>query len=179
MSATPPDVEGTGWYFRETDVAVTAGHLLIGADGWIGWQPNGTRVSLTPLGESRLAGIDVGAVRTDEPGVTLPAGDDEALDRGQPLIGVGNPGATGNWVISLGRYLGRTDEEADGFRSTVPAQGGSSGSPTLTLDGEVVGLHSGRNGTDGSVYGPDDTPLVSEHVGIDAINTELDGWLDE
>lgn len=136
---------------------------------------------MTPLGESWLAGTDAGAVRTDEPGEPLPAGDDDQLDHDQPLLEVGNPGATGNWVVSLGRYLGPTDKEADGFRSTVPAQGGSSGSPTLTLDGEVVGLHSGRDGPTGeeSVYGPDDHPLVSEHVGIDAIDDAVDGWLDE
>lgn len=33
MSADPPDVTGTGWYFRAADVAVTAGHLLVGSDG--------------------------------------------------------------------------------------------------------------------------------------------------
>jgi serine protease Do len=189
MSPDPPRIQGTGWYFDAADLVVTAGHLFAATDDWVAWQPDGTRLDPDYLDDAYLLGVDVGAMRAEVTGAPLPAGDADALDDGQPLVQVGNPIGAGNWVISLGRYLGETDSEADGFRTSVPGEGGSSGSPTLTLDGEVVGLNSGVEFIDRSeeatetgepaVYAPDDRWLVSEHVGLDAITDQVEEWTDE
>jgi serine protease Do len=190
MSPDPPRIQGTGWYFREPDLIATVGHLFVRTEDWVAWQPDGTKLDPTYVDDAYLDGVDVAAMRTEVDGPPLSTGDDEALDPGQPLVQVGNPGGVGNWVISLGRYLGETDGEADGFRSTVPARGGASGSPTLTLDGEVVGMLSGtafpESGLEGTtettgtdVYGPDDRIMVEEHVGIDAVVDRIEGWTDE
>jgi serine protease Do len=189
MSPDPPRIQGTGWYFDAADLVVTAGHLFAATDDWVAWQPDGTRLDPDYLDDAYLSGVDVGAMRAEVTGPPLPAGDADALDDGQPLVQVGNPLGAGNWVISLGRYLGETDGEAEGFRTNVPGEGGSSGSPTLTLDGEVVGLNSGVEFIDRSeeasetgdpaIYGPDDRWLVSEHVGIDAVTDRVEEWTDE
>lgn len=190
MSPQPPQVRGTGWYFDAASVIVTAAHLVAARDGWTGWQPDGTAVPMTYIDDAYLDGADVGALRTEVAGPPLPAGDADALDPGQPLVQVGHPGGVGNWVIALGRYLGETDTEADGFLTSIPSAGGMSGAPTVTLDGEVVGLLSGGEFVESStaterqlaatpVYGPADQPERGEHVGIEAITDRLAGWLDE
>jgi serine protease Do len=188
MSPRPPRVRGTGWYFRSEDLVVTAGHVVAARDGWVGWQPDGTKLDLTYLDDAYVDGADVGAMRTEIPGLPLSAGDADALEPGQPLVQVGHPGGVGNWVIALGRYLGETDTEADGLLTSIPSAGGASGAPTVTLDGEVVGLLSGgefveasgngRQQTTTPVYGPDDRPERGEHVGIDAIVDRVEGWTD-
>jgi serine protease Do len=128
-------------------------------------------------------------MRSDVAGPPLTPGNADDLEPGQPLVQVGHPGGVGNWVIALGRYLGETDTEADGFLTSIPSEGGSSGSPTVTLDGEVVGLLSGgefvgnssQNATEPAsttVYGPDDHPERGEHVGIGAITDWIERWTD-
>lgn len=189
MSPRPPRVRGTGWYFDSETFIVTAAHVVAARDGWTGWQPDGTAVPMTYVDDAYVEGADVGALRTEVPGPPLPAGDADALEPGQPLVQVGHPGGVGNWVIALGRYLGETDTEADGFLTSIPSAGGASGAPTVTLDGEVVGLLSGGEFVESSasnesqptttpVYGPDDRPERGEHVGIDAITDRVGGWLD-
>lgn len=189
MSPRPPRVRATGWYFGSEAVVVTAAHVFVARDGWVGWQPDGTKLDLSYIDDAYLDGADVGAMRAEVPGPPLSAGNADALEPGQPLVQVGNPGGVGNWVIALGRYLGETDTEADGFLTSIPSAGGASGAPTVTLDGEVVGLLSGgefveslsgneSQPTRTSVYGPNDQPERGEHVGIDAITDRVGRWTD-
>jgi serine protease Do len=189
MSPRPPQISGTGWYFGSENQIVTAGHVVVARDGWVAWQPDGTKLDPTYVDDAYVDGADVGAMRTEVPGPPLTPGSTDDLEPGQPLVQVGHPSGVGNWVIALGRYLGETDTEADGFLSSIPSEGGASGSPTVTLDGEVVGLLSGgefvedspQNATETAsttVYGPDDHPERAEHVGIDAITDWIERWTD-
>jgi S1-C subfamily serine protease len=189
LSRDPPDIEGTGWYFQSDDILATAGHIVALEEDWDAWQVDGTRLDTTYVNDAYLDGTDVGMLRTEVSGVPLSAGSTDDLEPGQPLIEVGNPGGAGNWVISLGRYLGDTDGEADGFLTSNPARGGSSGSPVVTLDGAVVGLHSGRAELEDlsradpdsgkpAVYGPNDRTVKNEIVGIKAVAEQVEGWTD-
>jgi len=188
MSERPPAIEGTGWYFGSGERLLTAGHLFAAAEDWVAWQADGTSLDPTYVDDAYISGVDVGLLRADTSGPPLSIGGTDSLEIGQPLIEVGNPGGVGNWVISLGRYLGETGGEADGFLSSIPSRGGSSGSPTMTIDGTVVGLHSGvatardtpRDETDtaGSVYGPQDLTPKNEHVGAEAIHDSVREWTD-
>ena len=188
MSERPPAIEGTGWYFDSGEIPLTAGHLFAAVEDWVAWQVDGTRFDPTYVDDAYLSGVDVGLLRADTSGTPLSIGSTDSLETGQPLIEVGNPGGVGNWVISLGRYLGETDGEADGFLSSIPSRGGSSGSPTMTLDGTVVGLHSGaatardpprdETDTEASVYGPQALTIKNEHVGAEAIRDSVQRWTD-
>lgn len=189
LSRDPPDIEGTGWYFHSDDVLVTAGHIVAVEQDWTAWQVDGTRLDTTYVDDAYLDGTDVGMLRTDVPSMPLSAGNPDELEPGQPLIEVGNPGGAGNWVISLGRYLGDTDGETDGFLTSIPTRGGSSGSPVATLDGAVVGLASSRAELEDlsradpdtgrpAVYGPNDRTVKNENVGIEAVAEQVERWTD-
>jgi len=190
MSLDPPSIAGTGWYFGSSDLVVTAGHVIAVRDtGWTAWQPDGTQVDLRYLGDAYIDGVDVGALRADISGPPLSAGSADDLDPGQPLVQVGHPGGVGNWVIALGRYLGETTEDGDGFLTSIPAEGSASGSPVVTLQGEVVGLTASVQFADAPtegtadrpatpVYGPGDRVETNVHVGVDVITERVAGWTD-
>lgn len=82
---------------------------------------------------------DVALLRTDlSAPSTLSLASESDLESGDPLVQVGNSAGFWPWAISLGAFEKREDGD---LVSTVPSRSGASGSPVLTLDGEVVGLH--------------------------------------
>jgi serine protease Do len=131
---------GTGWVIDDEHV-VTNGHVVEQGTELTCYTLDGDTLSLEPVRTSRRP--DVALLRTaDGTPPTLPTGSASDLDGDQPLVQVGHPGAVGNWVVSLGRFSGRTGVfgTGDTLRSTVPTARGNSGSPLVTLDGDVVGL---------------------------------------
>lgn len=84
------------------------------------WRVDGTKATPTDVDNAYFFnGTDVAALGVDKTGVALSTSPTDELERGQPLIEVGNPSGVGNWVISLGRYLGGTDGEADDFFTSM------------------------------------------------------------
>jgi S1-C subfamily serine protease len=199
----------TGWFRRPGEVVTNAHVADRLPETFTGTLRDGTEIELEtvavsagPYGEP----MDLALLRTDYEGTPLPAGDAETLETGQPLVIVGHPVHFGDWVTSLGRYVysgaaladaGVSDAEADkrglpsprpsGFTAVVPAQGGNSGSPVVTLDGTVVGtIWFGWQSVPGAMGSGLDDPFVydqpiaprahsSNHHAIGAI----DDWLDE
>ncbi len=130
---------GTGWVLDDEHV-VTNGHVVERGRDLTCYTLDGDALSLERVGTSRRP--DVALLRTDDdlpPALSTASAAD--LDRGQPLVQVGHPGNVGNWVVSLGRFSGRTGVfgTGDTLQSTVPTARGNSGSPLVTLDGDVVG----------------------------------------
>lgn len=139
----PAAATGTGW-FVEPSVLATTAHGVADTETATAWTLAGDEREATIQARSNGMGIqsdDVAVLTVDEEGPPLPAGDSDDLDNGQPLVQVGHPFAVGNWVVSLGRFVGT--HHTGRLLSTVPAMSGNSGSPVLTLDGEVVAMTTG------------------------------------
>lgn len=186
------DIFATEWYFGDADLVTSAGHAFRFEDPaeeptFDAWLADGRSLELTLLDSGWSGGsreTDVAALRASVPGDPLPPGDPGDLTEGQPLVTVGHPGDVGYWVISLGRYRGEVDHWSDSFSGSVPAVGGTSGSPTVTLDGEVVGMHVAIGGSDiegyrsapEAVYGPGEVTEPSRHIRIDVVEEFLAEW---
>ena len=130
---------GTGWVLDGEHV-VTNGHVVEQGSELTCYTFDGDTLSVDVVGTSRRP--DVALLRTtDDLPAALPTAGATDLDDDQPLVQVGHPGTVGNWVISLGRFAGRTGVfgTGDTLRSTVPTARGNSGSPLVTFDGDVVG----------------------------------------
>lgn len=151
--------QGTGWFRRPTEI-VTNAHVINGIkrregvtdDDLVAVARNGDRFDVT-VRDSRLTGaLDVAVLETDAEGRPLPTGAAGSLSSEQPLVQVGNPSRFGDFTATLGRYAydreayaavdpdGLPEPEAGSFVSGVPSQGGASGSPVVTLAGDVVGV---------------------------------------
>jgi len=177
---------GTGW-FIEDDLIISNGHVVRGIGEFTCYLPNGDSFEATVI-DSRhgsygsLGHIDVAVLRTENSGTPLERGDSTSLAEGQPLVQVGHPSYVGNWIISLGEFVG--DDDFYGFRSTVPTMAGNSGSPVTTLDGKVVGLTGGSTDDDPSETSrrnPTDTVFTSyegethaTHNPIEAVSDFVD-----
>ena len=131
---------GTGWVL-DGDHVVTNAHVVERGSDITCYTLGGDQLSVERVGASENP--DVALLRADgELPAALPTGSAADVERGQPLVQVGHPGSVGNWVVSLGRFSGRTGVfgSGDTLRSTVPTARGNSGSPLVTLDGDVVGV---------------------------------------
>ncbi|EJN60397.1 S1 family peptidase [Halogranum rubrum] len=131
---------GTGWILDDTHI-VTNGHVVAQGGEVTCYTADGDTLDVELVEASQRP--DVALLRTtDDVPATLSTGSAEDLERNQPLVQVGHPGSVGNWVISLGTFTGRTGVlgTGDTLKTSVPSAQGSSGSPLVTLDGDVVGL---------------------------------------
>ena len=131
---------GTGWVLDDSHI-VTNAHVIERGSDVTCYTLGGDELPVERVGASRSP--DVALLRSDgDLPAALPTGSAADVERGQPLVQVGHPGSVGNWVVSLGRFSGRTGVfgTGDTLRSTVPTARGNSGSPLVTLDGEVVGV---------------------------------------
>ncbi|WP_134672166.1 S1 family peptidase [Halorussus marinus] len=140
---------GTGFLIAP-DLVVTNSHVVGDSEDITCWTLGGDTLSVSVLGRVESNDPDVAALRLDDGGADagepLSTGDSGSLSTDQPLVQVGHPGSFGNWVISLGPFVERARfRSADGgthseLKTLVPTIPGNSGSPVLTLDGDVVGL---------------------------------------
>lgn len=155
---------GTGWFATE-DLVLTNSHVLEGAadaDDIVGWTVDGEQIDLSFVDRVDSLSPDVGLVRSETAMTPLPTADSTSLSPGDPLVAVGHPGGYGNWQTTLGEFTERRERyRADQVVTTVPSLQGSSGSPTVTLDGDVVAMLKGAGGLptlDGPPEPADPTP---------------------
>lgn len=196
---------GTGW-FRTPHEIVTNAHSVEGIrerEGVTiaeidGVARNGDRFDLELVDSQLTEDRDVAVLRTEYEGTPLSVGESTALEFEQPLVQVGNPAGFGDRVATVGRFAydhgAYAAADADDlpapratgwFVSGVPAQGGNSGSPVVTLEGDVVGMTTGSDSMVDDEHPPEpddavvyDRPLSrrvwTEHQSIETI----EDWLD-
>jgi serine protease Do len=181
---------GTGWLLDGEHI-VTNGHVVAQGGQLSCYTVDGETLDVELVDASRDP--DVALLRTtDDAPATLTTASEADLDREQPLVQVGHPGSVGNWVISLGAFSGRTGLLGTGetLKSTVPSTRGSSGSPLLTLDGDVVGLTyastTARGRLPGAAPEPSDdrvresfeTDSTALHVPVETVESTVEQWVD-
>lgn len=198
----------TGWFRRPHEVVTNAHVASRLPETFEGTLRDGTSIQLRKAAVSSAPynePMDLALLRTEHRGTPLSTGDSAALEAGQPLLLVGHPEHVGDWVRSLGQFVyhgealtdaGLDQTTADergipsphesGFAAVVPSQGGNSGSPIVTLDGDVVGtIWFGWQSVPGTMDVPEsekpfvyDQPIAprahsANHHSIEAI----DEWL--
>ena len=149
---------GTGW-FLDGGHLVTNSHVV----DELGGGPlevntlDGERFEATV--DRRADQPDLALLRADAaPPATLTPGSSAGLEAGEPLVQVGHV-ALGYWTVSVGRFRRRLDRDGRSWLlSDLPTMRGNSGSPVLSLDGEVVGLTFGAVKKPGTGAREDPTP---------------------
>lgn len=138
---TTDDGGGTGWII-DAGYILTNSHIV----------QDTTSVAIETFDERTGTATRAGSHRDLFPDIALLKTD---LDTPPPLpmttgmpshndvvFAVGHPITVGEWVISLGRY-DRYNAHSNWLLATIPTGDGNSGSPLLTLDGDVVGCING------------------------------------
>lgn len=143
-------------------------------------------------GESHTASVidyvenetpDVALLETDFDGEPLSTGSSDGLSPGDHLVQVGHPGDFAHWVITLGEF--DTKEDDNTLLSTVPGVQGTSGSPIVDLNGDVVAMTYGGGSEEGLPEEPaDDEPVyrfftdddLTTAVPIETALATMEGW---
>jgi serine protease Do len=183
---------GTGWHLGD-GVIITNFHVVqefgtLQVRTYAGEEQNTRWQSGELIGQGTYID-DLAAIRisdTDLP--TLSIGELDTLEMETPLMHIGHPGRVGSWIPSLGRFVRfdsmGTHTTRHQLVTSVPADGGNSGSPAMTLDGEVVGVtYAGLPQTEQefspeTVYTDfDDYRYDTHHISIEILQSYLNEWL--
>ena len=129
---------GTGFFISPNGQAVTSRHVVEGAASIAAVNINGAIFPLERV-VAQPAGVDLAILRfraTDVPFLTL--GKSATAVEGQKVIVIGNPtgltGTVSDGIISAFR------ENRSLIQITAPISSGSSGSPVMDEDGQVIGV---------------------------------------
>lgn len=180
---------GTGFAYGDGSHVVTNAHNVRESETFDLWTVDGERFDAEVVDHVEDRQPDVALVRADGLDLeTLDGGSSDDLEAGQPLLQVGHPTIMGNWIITAGPMAEQRRLDPR-LRTHVPGMQGNSGSPLLSLDGEVVGLTYGS--TPPGNRGPDDPPagpptdeahtrlvgrMVSLHETIEDVDERYESW---
>jgi serine protease Do len=146
---------GSGFIIHPTGLFLTNNHVVQNAES--------VKVRLFDNREmeAEFVGIDpdtdIALMRIVNAGAlpTVPLGDSDQLQVGEPVVAVGNPLGLGHTVTAgivsaLGRRNlnpGGKDNSSDFIQTDASINPGNSGGPLLSLDGEVIGINTAVNRT--------------------------------
>jgi len=147
---------GVGFFLTADGLLVTNHHVVDGSSKFFVWMKDGTKLTATYLGGQAIPDIAVLEINETVTVTPLPTGTANTLSVGDHLITVGHPAGVGNWVSSIGEFLGSevvsksssdsssVPVESIELLTTLPATRGNSGSPIFDDQGIVVGVvHAG------------------------------------
>lgn len=153
---------GTGWFIDENKIAtnrhVISGLLNQDPDLYV-WSLAGNRIEATLAQVADTSGPDLAILETSDPAPFVPTlGDIDTVDPGEKLVRVGHPSFIGYWSMGLGELLDKSRPPSYISNAELPYGGGHSGSPVITLDGEVIGISHATSGRGTDFTLPDEPP---------------------
>lgn len=142
---------GTGFFVSNNGCIITNSHVTDGSNTITVEIVDGTILTGELLKEGdhtanlygNIAAQDIALVKVDYN--SIPIKFSSSLPTvGEKVVSVGHPGLLGKWVMVTGSFK-ETNHVNNEYRFTLPAFPGSSGSPIVNMDSELVGLLWGGN----------------------------------
>ncbi len=139
---------GTGFFASSDGLLVTNHHVIASAPRLEAVPAEGSPLQIRGVvAEDPVNDLAVLRIETEQ-SRPLPLGSDDVLDPGERIVVLGGPlglaGSLSEGIVSAIRDSSELEHHEDGasplLQITAAISPGSSGSPVMTLDGEVVGV---------------------------------------
>ncbi|MDJ0616114.1 MAG: HhoA/HhoB/HtrA family serine endopeptidase [Calothrix sp. MO_192.B10] len=140
---------GSGFIINSNGEILTNAHVVNGADVVTVTLKDGRSFDGKVLGEDAVT--DVAAIKIDANNLpTIPLGDSNRLQSGEPVIAIGNPlgldyTVTSGIISATGRSsrdIGASDKRVDYLQTDAAINPGNSGGPLLNIRGQVIGMNT-------------------------------------
>ena len=144
VSVESGSARGTGFFVSSNGCILTNAHVTSGRDTLTIELVDGTRLTGQLLKEGNyernrffIGEYDIALIKINYNGATPIIISDSRPTANEIVVNVGHPGRLGDWVIATGHFNGDWEDD---FSFELPAFPGSSGSPIVNMDRELVGL---------------------------------------
>ena len=163
---------GTGFFVSNNGCILTNAHVTDGSNFVTIELSNGRKYTGTVIKEgnhilnnrANSNAFDLALVKIEIDSVPIPISTVNP-DVDEMIILVGHPGELGSWVIAAGTYNGNADDIPSEHSFSLPSVfGGSSGSPIVNMNGELVGVNWG-SGLDDPLNQNDNIVVWKDNLG--------------
>ena len=140
---------GSGFIINSNGEILTNAHVVNGADVVTVSLKDGRSFRGQVKGEDTLT--DVAVIKINANNLpTVPLGNSEKLQSGEPVIAIGNPlgldyTVTSGIISAMGRSsrdIGASDKRVDYLQTDAAINPGNSGGPLLNIHGQVIGMNT-------------------------------------
>ena len=170
---------GTGFFVSNNGCILTNAHVTDGNNFVTVELSNGRKYTGTVIKEGNHIlnnrvnsnAFDLALVKIEIDSVPIPISTVNP-DVDEMIILVGHPGELGSWVIAAGTYNGNADDIPSEHSFSLPSVfGGSSGSPIVNMNGELVGVNWG-SGVDDPLNQNDNIVVWKDNLGKLIMNNQ-------